>query len=83
MIDNKIDTNTKKSYYLLGVESFPIQNNDFVIYQGHHGDNLANKADVILPGSAYTEKHSTNVNLEGRVQQSKFILNPPGDARTD
>ena len=28
----------------------------FVIYQGHHGDRGAARADVILPGAAYTEK---------------------------
>ena len=28
----------------------------FVIYQGHHGEAAAARADVILPGAAYTEK---------------------------
>ena len=40
----------------------------FVIYQGHHGDAGAHRADVILPGAAYTEKPGTYVNTEGRVQ---------------
>ena len=38
----------------------------FVIYQGHHGDAGAHRADVILPGAAYTEKNATYVNTEGR-----------------
>ena len=41
----------------------------FVIYQGHHGDRGAHRADVILPGAAYTEKDGTYVNTEGRVQR--------------
>jgi NADH-quinone oxidoreductase subunit G len=55
----------------------------FVIYQGHHGDAGANRADVILPGAAYTEKPGTYVNTEGRVQQGQRASYPPGDARED
>ncbi|MDX2102031.1 MAG: NADH-quinone oxidoreductase subunit NuoG [Alphaproteobacteria bacterium] len=57
--------------------------NAFVIYQGHHGDRAANRADVILPGAAYTEKDATYVNLEGRVQRTKQAVFPPGEARED
>ena len=35
---------------------------------GHHGDAGARRADVVLPGAAYTEKDATYVNTEGRVQ---------------
>ena len=55
----------------------------FVIYQGHHGDAGAHRADVILPGAAYTEKPGTYVNMEGRVQQGFRANFPPGDARED
>jgi NADH-quinone oxidoreductase subunit G len=55
----------------------------FVIYQGHHGDAGANRADVILPGAAYTEKPGTYVNTEGRVQLGRRAGYPPGDARED
>jgi len=55
----------------------------FVIYQGHHGDAGAHRADVILPGAAYTEKPGTYVNTEGRVQQGFRAVYPPGDARED
>jgi NADH-quinone oxidoreductase subunit G len=55
----------------------------FVIYQGHHGDAGANRADVILPGAAYTEKPGTYVNTEGRVQLGQRASYPPGDARED
>ena len=55
----------------------------FVIYQGHHGDRGAHRADVILPGAAYTEKSATYVNTEGRVQQTRLAIFPPGEARED
>jgi NADH-quinone oxidoreductase subunit G len=55
----------------------------FVIYQGHHGDAGAHRADVILPGAAYTEKAATYVNTEGRVQRTEVAVFPPGDARED
>ena len=55
----------------------------FVIYQGHHGDAGAHRADVILPGAAYTEKDGTYVNTEGRVQRGRLAVFPPGEARAD
>jgi len=54
-----------------------------VIYQGHHGDAGAHRADVILPGAAYTEKPGTYVNTEGRVQRSEKAAFAPGEARED
>src|SRR5262249_3963473 len=55
----------------------------FVIYQGHHGDAGAHRADVILPGAAYTEKPGTYVSTEGRVQPALRAAYPPGEARED
>ena len=55
----------------------------FVIYQGHHGDIGASRADVILPGAAYTEKNATYVNTEGRPQRGWRAVFPPGEARED
>jgi NADH-quinone oxidoreductase subunit G len=71
--------------YLLGADEIDTSNlaNAFVIYQGHHGDAGAHCADVILPGAAYTEKHATWVNTEGRVQRGERAVFPPGDARED
>jgi NADH-quinone oxidoreductase subunit G len=71
--------------YLLGADE--IDTSDlgaaFVIYQGHHGDRGARRADVILPGAAYTEKDGTYVNTEGRVQPARRAVFPPGEARED
>jgi len=71
--------------YLLGADEIDMAalGEAFVIYQGHHGDAGAHRADVILPGAAYTEKSGTYVNTEGRVQMAKRAAFPPGDARED
>ncbi|MGF1611571.1 MAG: molybdopterin-dependent oxidoreductase, partial [Kiloniellales bacterium] len=71
--------------YLLGADEIDMSRlgRAFVIYQGHHGDAGAHRADVILPGAAYTEKNGTYVNTEGRVQLGRLAGAPPGDARED
>jgi len=71
--------------YLLGADEIETDRfgNAFVIYQGHHGDRGAHRADVILPGAAYTEKNATYVNTEGRVQQARLATFPLGEARED
>ncbi|HTW27008.1 MAG TPA: NADH-quinone oxidoreductase subunit NuoG [Acetobacteraceae bacterium] len=72
--------------WLLGADEFDtsrIGPDTFVIYQGHHGDRGAARADVILPGAAYTEKNGTYVNTEGRVQRGFVAVLPPGEARED
>lgn len=75
-----------KFVYLLGADE--IQNTDiasdaFVVYQGHHGDAGASRADVILPGAAFTEKTAIYVNTEGRVQQTQQVNTPLDGARND
>ena len=55
----------------------------FVVYMGSHGDAGAHRADVILPGAAYTEKQVTYVNTEGRPQMTERASFPPGEARED
>ncbi|NQW11019.1 MAG: NADH-quinone oxidoreductase subunit G [Alphaproteobacteria bacterium] len=71
--------------WLLGADEIDIGalGKAFVIYQGHHGDRAAHRADVILPGAAYTEKDGLYVNTEGRVQMAMAASFPPGDARID
>jgi NADH-quinone oxidoreductase subunit G len=74
-----------EALWLLGAEVDPaaIPAGAFVIYQGHHGEAAAARADVILPGAAYTEKDATWVNTEGRVQHGRLAVYPPGEARED
>jgi NADH-quinone oxidoreductase subunit G len=55
----------------------------YKVYIGHHGDNGARQADLVLPGAAYAEKHGTYVNTEGRVQRGEKAAFPPGEARED
>jgi len=66
-----------------GIDTAQIGGSSFVVYQGHHGDAGAARADVILPGAAYTEKNGTYVNTEGRVQRGQLAVYPPGEARED
>jgi NADH-quinone oxidoreductase subunit G len=69
--------------FLLGADEIAVGTGAFVVYQGSHGDRGANRADVILPGAAYTEKSGLYVNTEGRVQLGNRATFPPGDARED
>ncbi|MGI8839440.1 MAG: NADH-quinone oxidoreductase subunit NuoG [Caulobacteraceae bacterium] len=55
----------------------------FVIYLGTHGDAGANRADIILPAAAYTEKAGLYVNTEGRVQRGERAVFPKGEAKED
>ncbi|MCW5723757.1 MAG: NADH-quinone oxidoreductase subunit NuoG [Maricaulaceae bacterium] len=55
----------------------------FVIYVGTHGDAGAHRADLILPGAAYTEKSALYVNTEGRVQMTSRAVFPKGEAKED
>jgi NADH dehydrogenase (ubiquinone) Fe-S protein 1 len=77
---------TPKMLWLLGADEISesdIPKDAFVIYQGHHGDNGAQLADVVLPGATYTEKSGTYVNTEGRVQITRAAVSLPGAARDD
>ena len=71
--------------YLLGADEIEMEplGSAFVIYQGSHGDRGAHRADVVLPGAAYTEKDAIYVNTEGRPQMTSRAVFPPGDARED
>lgn len=74
-----------KLAFFLGADEadYSLFSDSFKVYVGHHGDNGAHHADVILPGAAYSEKSGTYVNLEGRVQRGERAVFPPGDARED
>jgi NADH-quinone oxidoreductase subunit G len=69
--------------FLLGADEINVPDGTFVVYIGTHGDRGAHRADVILPGAAYTEKQGLYVNTEGRVQMANRAAFPLGDARED
>jgi NADH-quinone oxidoreductase subunit G len=71
--------------YVLGADEIDLPDTGlaFIVYQGHHGDRGAARADVVLPGCAYTEKDAIYVNTEGRVQLARKAVFPPGEARED
>ncbi|ABE40107.1 NADH-quinone oxidoreductase, chain G [Rhodopseudomonas palustris BisB5] len=69
--------------FSLGSDEVKLPDGAFVVYIGTHGDRGAHRADVILPGAAYTEKSGIYVNTEGRVQIANRASFPPGEARED
>jgi NADH-quinone oxidoreductase subunit G len=69
--------------FLLGADEVKVPDGTFVVYIGTHGDAGAHRADVILPGAAYTEKSGIFVNTEGRAQMANRAGFPPGEARED
>ena len=80
----KLKNNQFKLLYLLGSDNLDIKkNNEFIVYQGSHGDRGAEIADIILPSAAYTEQNGLYENLEGRVQECKKASYPIGEALED
>jgi NADH-quinone oxidoreductase subunit G len=69
--------------FSLGADEIKVPDGVFVVYIGTHGDAGAHRADVILPGAAYTEKTGIYVNTEGRAQMADRAGFPPGEARED
>jgi NADH-quinone oxidoreductase subunit G len=67
--------------YNLGADEGDIPAGPFVIYQGSHGDRGAHRADIILPGAAYTEEPGLFVNTEGRPQVAQRASFAPGEAK--
>ncbi len=80
-----IDRDEVKMMFLLGVDEIDMEyfGDAFIVYQGHHGDIGAQRADVILPAAAYTEKNALYTNTEGRLQEASRAVFPPGDAKED
>ncbi len=80
----KLKNNQFKLLYLLGSDNLDIKkNNEFIVYQGSHGDRGAEIADLILPSAAFTEQNGLYENLEGRIQECKKASYPIGDALED
>jgi NADH dehydrogenase/NADH:ubiquinone oxidoreductase subunit G len=71
--------------YAVGDATIPsnVSKTTFIVYQGHQGNLNALKADLILPGSAYTEKDCTFINTEGRAQKTQKIVRSPGKSKND
>ena len=83
-IFDSLNNNYFEIVYLLGQDNLGFKkNNEFVIYQGSHGDKGAESADIILPGAAYTEQNGYYTNLEGKIQKAFKASYPPGEANED
>ena len=79
-----LNENKFEIIYLLGQDNLNFdKKNEFIIYQGSHGDKGAEIADIILPGAAYTEQSAHYTNLEGKIQKAFKASYPPGNAKED
>ncbi len=80
----ELKSNKFEIIYLVGQDNLEFnKKGEFVIYQGSHGDKGAEIADIILPGSAYTEQDGYFTNLEGKIQKAYKASYPPGEAKED
>ena len=83
-LTKELKSNKFEIVYLVGQDNLEFDKKDeFIIYQGSHGDKGAEIADIILPGSAYTEQDGHFTNLEGKIQKAYKASYPPGDAKED
>ena len=81
---NNLENKKFKLLYLLGSDNLDFKkDNEFVVYQGSHGDRGAEVADIVLPSATYTEQEGLYENLEGRVQECKKASYPIGEALED
>merc|ERR1719510_2447009 len=81
-----VDNSKVKFVYNLGADDYidsAIPDDAFVVYQGHHGDKGALRADVIFPSASFAEKAATYVNMEGRPQRTRAAVGPILLARED
>ncbi len=81
---DKLKNNEFKLLYLVGSDNLDfVKKDEFIIYQGSHGDRTAQIADIILPSPAFTEQNGLYINLEGRLQKSIKSSYPPGVSKED
>ena len=81
---NDLENHKFEIIFLLGQDNLKFKKkNEFIIYQGSHGDKGAEMADIILPGAAYTEQNGYFTNLEGKLQKAYKASFPPEDAKED
>ena len=81
---DKLEKNEFDLIYLLGSDNLNFKkDNEFIIYQGSHGDKGAELADVVLPSTAYTEQNGLYSNLEGRIQECRKASYSTGEALED
>jgi NADH-quinone oxidoreductase subunit G len=79
-----INNNNFEIIFLFGQDDLLFKKqNEFIVYIGSHGDKGAQIANIVLPGSAYTENDGYYTNLEGKLQKAFRASYPPGEAKED
>ena len=80
----KLNNHEFNLLYFVGSDNLDFTKKDeFIIYQGSHGDRLAQIADIILPSATFTEQNGYFINLEGRLQKAVKATYPPGNSKED
>ena len=81
---DEINNGNIELLFLFGQDNLKLnKKKHFVVYIGSHGDKGASQANLILPGSAFTEQEGYYTNLEGKIQKCYKASYPPGEAKED
>ena len=64
-------------------EKAALENVEFLVVQDIFLSDVAQLADVVLPGTTFAEKDGTFTNAKGWVQRIRKTIDPPGEARVD
>jgi NADH-quinone oxidoreductase chain G len=78
---NMLNTTIAKFIFLLNYNKnthINKQPGDFIVYQGHHADENAMIADLVLPGCAFTEENAPYINILGSTQWTRAAVEPIG-----
>jgi NADH-quinone oxidoreductase chain G len=84
--NNKFYQNKSNLFYLFNTNlksKLKKKENDFIIYQGHHFTEDAQKSNLVLPGLTFLEKKGTYINIEGFIQKNDTFLNLDTEQRKD
>ena len=79
-----LNKNKVNLYYIIGCENIKnFNDNDFIIFQGHHNDKIRKWFNLILPTITWIEKSSLYFNSFGFLQKSNFVFMYPYKTRLD
>ncbi len=73
-----------KALYVIG--SIPLDKKtktEFLVVQDSYMNEVAERADVVLPAATFAETEGTVVNVEGRIQNFSRVIQPIGEAKPD
>ncbi|MDQ2692730.1 MAG: molybdopterin-dependent oxidoreductase [Chloroflexota bacterium] len=85
-LDRAFDLNGQKAVYIaLGDDRVPpslaerLSSAPYLVVQASYESKLTEQADVVLPGTVWSELEGHYINLDGRVQKAEKVLDAPAD----